>query len=262
MKTTPSLLILLLFIAFALVSFSDPYTLKRISNKDFRYEFYTVDKKIKPKKNKTYYWFKGGQIHGAQGGIAGDMLNDRFIKMFHNNQLAEQGKFKNGLRVGIWKTWYSNGVLATTQSWSNGLRSGKYFRYNETGNLVESGNYSSNLKSKKWIDFEKKDTLIYKKGIVVVKQEKLTKSENFKRKEEYNQNKESQKELKKAAYSNDLSKLATYKAIAKEKQNAKKEQKEKEKIAQKEDQANSNKPKEDSKLITFFKKIFAKKPKQ
>ena len=47
-----------------LFSFKDPYLIKRISDKEFRYEFYTIKKEVNPVKNKTYYWFKEiGRAH-------------------------------------------------------------------------------------------------------------------------------------------------------------------------------------------------------
>jgi hypothetical protein len=172
-----------------LLSFSDPYTIKRISDANFRYEFYTTQKKIKPKTNRIYYWFKGGLIHNAESGIAGELLHDKFIKMYHNNQLAEEGRFRKGLKTGLWKTWYQSGVLESNQKWSNGLRSGRYNHYDEKGNLTETGLYASNRKEGTWIDFIKKDTVAYKKGIIYVKKVKPVDEEKEAKKLKTNQEK-------------------------------------------------------------------------
>jgi hypothetical protein len=264
---------ILVFFAFTLVSFGDPYALKRISDKEFRYEFYTSEKKVNPKKNKTYYWFKGGLIHEAQGGIAGDVLDDKFVKMYHSNQLAEQGYFKNGLRVGLWKTWHQNGVLATTISYSKGLRSGEYYRYNESGNLVENGKFSSNIKTGQWTNSETKEITTYKKGIIVKQKETFTKSEKYRIKQE-NTKLENDLEAKKdLELTSDAVKLANYKAIAKEqkaiaKEKAKKEKeteattKKTERAAKKEARKQAKKePKKDTKIEIFFKSLFKKKDK-
>jgi antitoxin component YwqK of YwqJK toxin-antitoxin module len=234
---------ILIFFAFALLSFGDPYTIKRVSDKNFRYEFYTTDKKITPNKNQTYYWFKGGLIHESQGGIAGNLLNDTFIKMYHNNQLAEQGTFKNGLRVGIWKTWYTNGALATSQKWKNGLRSGKFSSFDTNGVLIESGNFISNAKTGKWINTENRDTLIYKKGLVVLENPTLNKSEKYRLKQENIKLENAKKEQQEATDAEDAAKLAAYKAQAKEEKKIKDE---------------SRKP---SKLDIFYKTLFKKKDK-
>lgn len=259
--------------ALTLVSFSDPYMLKRISDKDFRYEFYTTDKKINPKTAKTYWWFKGGLIHEAQGGIGGDLLHDKFTKMYLNNQLAEQGEFKNGLRIGLWKTWHENGVLATTQIWSGGLRCGKYFRYDENGDLVENGKFSSNLKNGKWTNTESKEIITYRKGEIVKEKEIFTKSEKYRIKQEnikLENSKETQKELEATT---DAAKLANLKAktqeekeIAKEKSKKEREAESAAKKAKKEankkarDQA-KNEPKKESKISDFFNNLFKKKNK-
>jgi hypothetical protein len=264
---------ILIFFAFVLVSFGDPYTIKRISDKDFRYEFYTTDKKVKPKTAKTYYWFKGGLIHEAQGGIAGDLLDDKFTKMYHSNQLAEQGQFKEGLRVGLWKTWHPNGVLSTTLSYSKGLRSGKYFRYDENGNLIENGKFCSDLKTGKWTNVESKEITTYKKGVIVKKKETFTKSEKYRIKQEnikLENSKDNQKELEATS---DAAKLAALKAKTKEekalaKEKAKKDSeaeaaaKKAQKAAKKEARKQAkNQPKKDYKVETFFKNLFKKKDK-
>jgi hypothetical protein len=230
-------------------------------------------KKINPKKNKTYYWFKGGLIHQAQGGIAGDVLDDKFIKMYHNNQLAEQGEYKNGLRIGLWKTWHQNGKLATTINYSNGLRCGKFSRYDQTGNLVESGKFSSDLKTGNWTNSESTEIVTYRKGIIVKQKETFTKSEKYRIKQEninLENAQQAQKELEAIA---DAVQLTNYKAKVKEdkalaKAKAKKERDTKkatqkaEKQAKKETKKQSeNGPKEALKVKTFFKNLFKKKDK-
>ncbi len=277
MKTYTIPRFITILLAFVLLSFGDPYTIKRISDKDFRYEFYTTNKKIKPKTAKTYYWFKGGLIHEAQGGIAGDLLDDKFTKMYHSNQLAEQGQFKEGLRVGLWKTWHQNGVLATTLSYSKGLRCGKYFRYDENGNLVENGKFSSDLKTGKWTNAESKEITTYKKGVIVKQKETFTKSEKYRIKHENAKLENAQEAQKELEATSDAVKLANYKAKAKEEKaianaKAKKEKEAKiasdkaEKAAKKEARKKAkeqakNEPKKDSKIEVFFKNIFKKKDK-
>jgi hypothetical protein len=175
LKTKAILLILSFFIIFLSYSFSDPYTIKRISDENFRYEFYVTDKSITPKPNKVYYWFKGGAIHSAQGGFGGDLLNDVFLKTYHSNQIAEHGTFKNGVKVGIWKTWHPNGSIESTQKWSKGLQTGMYYKYNKNSVITEKGCYENGQKQGKWYDFVKKDTTSYRNGVPITKKQKLSK---------------------------------------------------------------------------------------
>ena len=172
---------LLLLLAFLTVSFIDPYSVKRISDENYRYEFYKTSKTITPKLSKTYFWFKGGLIHNAQSGIGGELLNAKFVKMYHSNQLAEQGMFRKGLKKGLWKTWYSSGVLESIQVWSNGVRAGMFFKFNENGELVEKGRFTNNMKFGKWIDFIKKDTIVYFRDIP--KNKSISKIDKFDSKE-------------------------------------------------------------------------------
>ncbi len=196
-------ILILILISF---SFSDPYTLKRISDSDFRYEFYTTDKKIKPKSTKTYYWFKGGLIHSAQAGVAGELLNGKFTKMFHSNQLAEQGEFRNGLKIGLWRTWHANGIVETTQYWNGGLRTGLSYRYDKNGEVIEKGSFKANKKHGTWIDSIKKDTVIFKNGTIVSKKLKVSKEDKAKLKEERQKAKKSKRAEKEAEKNKKLTK--------------------------------------------------------
>jgi antitoxin component YwqK of YwqJK toxin-antitoxin module len=254
---------LLLFLSLFLVSFSDPYTIKRISDTNFRYEFYTTDKKIKIKEHKVYFWFKGGAIHNAESGIAGTLLHDKFVKMYHSNQLAEQGQFEEGLKVGLWKTWHQNGTIETTQKWKNGLKSGEYLQYDENGTLTACGKYTKGLKTGKWINFESNDTLVYKKGTIVLKKQKISKSQEYKLKEEQDKLEKSRKKAQEQETTSDLNTLESYKAATKEKEKTAKEQKtrerEKEKAARKEKKAAEKASGKESKTTTFFKSLFTKK---
>lgn len=273
MKTIILRLLFLLFFVFILTSFDDPYTIKRTSDKDFRYEFYTTDKKITPNKNKTYYWFKGGLIHEAQGGITGDLLDNKFIKMYHTNQLAEQGRFKKGVKVGVWKTWYQNGLLATVQNWNDGLRSGSYLHYDQNGILIETGRFMSNLKNGKWINVENKDTILYKKGKIIKQKETFTKSEKYRIRRDNTKLENTKETQKKLEAASDAIKLANYKAktkeenaiakeIAKNEKEVKTGTKKNEKATKKTSRKQAkNAPKKDSKIITFFKNLFKKKDK-
>ena len=184
------------------MSFQEPNYIKRISDANYRYEFYTLSKNIKPKKNRSYYWFKGGAIHSSENGVAGELIDGLFTKTNHDNQLLEQGIFKKGLKNGIWKKWHLNGKIEVRQKWSNGKMDGEYLQYNDKGNLITKGKYSNNLQTGKWIDYTKNDTTSYKKGIIVIKEKKLSKEEKLKLKEEKEKAKNNSKKIKSVKESN------------------------------------------------------------
>lgn len=182
MKSNISLLFrnIYIILIIGLVSFQDPYSIKRTSDKNFRYEFYTSSKKISTDKDKTYFWFKGGVIHEAESGFAGEVLNGSFKKFFHSNQLAEQGVYKNGLKIGLWKNWFENGKIETTQIWKSGQKNGTFIKHNSFGEIIEKGNFKKNLKHGLWINLVKKDTITYKNGSMLLKKKKLIKKEKEK----------------------------------------------------------------------------------
>lgn len=255
-----------LILAMLFLSFTDPYTIKRISDLNFRYEFYTTDKIVKPDADKMYYWFKGGLIHNAQGGTAGVLLDGKYIKMFHSNQLAEQGEFKNGIKVGLWTTWHPNGIKESTLNWKKGLRKGTYHRYNPQGELAEKGSYKKDKKEGRWIDYEKNETIIYSKGVGVVKKTKISRAEKFKLKEDAKKAEEAKKTLEASDKLKIKTDLDYYKATAKANKETKKASekvkranekalKEKEQTAQKAEKEARG----DSKTKAFLKKIFSKK---
>ena len=158
-----SLLVLLL------VSFDEPKLKKRITDKEFKYEFYVTDKSPQVKPERVYYWFKGGAIHNSESGISGELLDDVFNKFYLSNQLAEQGAFNRGLKKGAWKTWHANGTLESFQYWDEGRRNGNYKRYSDSGTLIEKGRYRANKKQGQWIDFSTNDTVVFDKGNIVPK---------------------------------------------------------------------------------------------
>ena len=97
--------ICLLLSTVLLFSFSETSLKKRISDADFRYEFYTTNKAVNPEPDRQYFWFKGGAIHNSE---YGELLHSQFQKFYHSNQLAEAGKYNNGLKEGNWKSWFKN----------------------------------------------------------------------------------------------------------------------------------------------------------
>lgn len=136
--------------------------------------------------------------------------------MYHSNQLAENGYFKNGLKTGLWKTWYTSGTLESMQYYRNGVRKGQYSHFDQNGNLTEKGKYKENLKDGLWIDLAKKDTLHYSKGIVTEKKGGWFKRK--KRQPEENTNKIKQSEEAKPGFFKRLFSKKTKKSAAEQKQ--------------------------------------------
>lgn len=246
MKTKFSIIFFLTTLAMASQSFRDPYInlKKKITDKQFRYEFYTTDKKVTPRLDISYYWFKGGAIHTTEQGVAGELLNEQFDKFFLNNQLAEKGKFKNGRKVGTWRTWHQNGMLATEAEWAGGQKNGNFKSFDENGVLIEKGLYRVDKKQGKWINYVRKDTLKYRNDKVVVKKIKKIKQQ----KEAEKAQKETKKEDKPSG--KETKKESVNKPVSDSKTKAKTQQSTK-----------TTTPNTPEKKQSFFKRIFSKKSK-
>lgn len=251
---------------FLLVSFQEPILKKRITDKDFRYEFYVTDKEPNIKSERMYYWFKGGAIHNSENGVAGELLNGAFEKFYLSNQLAEKGEFSRGLKVGQWRTWYPNGVLETTVYWNEGRKRGAYYHYSENAFLLERGRYSAGKKQGQWINFVSKDTIVFDRGEKVVKvlsPEDLAKEAKRKEnKAKKKQKREERKSEKKRAKQTEKEQKELQKTIENSKTNGKANN----------PTTTSNNKKQKSTSVTskkntevkkesFFKRLFSKKKK-
>lgn len=228
-----------------LVSFNNPLQKKKITDVNFRYEFYTTQKDATPKQGIIYSWFKAGAIHTTENGVSGELLHSSFEKFYLDNQLAEKGIFYYGQREGSWKTWHKNGALDTKQYWQDGRKHGAFFSYDTNGNLVEKGVFKKGNKNGKWINFIKKDTLQYRNGVVLIKKVKLNK-------EERKAAKAAKLELKQKQQLERINK----KEADKKARELKEKNKAQEKINKQQKKTG------DSKKPSFFKRLFAKKEKK
>lgn len=155
----------LLFVVFLLFSFANDKVQKKIiRNKNFDIHFFVSLKEKNTHKDKTYFWYKSGEVHQSFGASGGELLHLEYIKYFKTNQLAEKGSFDYGLKVGVWKQWYDNGSLKEKINWKNGEKNGTCFFYDDKGLITTSGLYKNNIKNKVWVNYIKKDTTWYKDG--------------------------------------------------------------------------------------------------
>jgi antitoxin component YwqK of YwqJK toxin-antitoxin module len=106
LKTSHFFLLIMIMFTSTMLSFTQPIYKKKITDLEFRYEFFTTTKAVEAKTDRFYFWFKAGAIHSSEFGVSGELLHGAFEKFYLNNQLAEKGKFKNGLKEGLWKTWF------------------------------------------------------------------------------------------------------------------------------------------------------------
>lgn len=63
--------------------------------------------------------------------IGPDSENYTFKRYYSNGVKSEIGRFKNGLKHGVWKTWDDAGKLTSVAHYKNGEKTGKWVIKNE-----------------------------------------------------------------------------------------------------------------------------------
>ncbi|MEO7215184.1 hypothetical protein [Mucilaginibacter sp.] len=95
--------------------------------------------------DKTYYWYGANTVHQTQGGFSGKLLNGSYKEFYLDKNLKEEGRFKAGLKDGVWKSWATGGRLVSSITWHNGVKAGKYALYNDSSLVSQSGHYRNDL---------------------------------------------------------------------------------------------------------------------
>lgn len=141
-----------------------------------------IEKKVKEKKENTYYWYSANGIHTSVGGYEGKLLQSEYSALYLDNNLAEKGFFKDGLKDGEWKKWYPNGKLMETVTYKNGQKDGLLKSYAEDGSLKSEENYKKDVLSGSVRTFENNKLVSekkFKKGVEIVKEEKEKKDNSI-----------------------------------------------------------------------------------
>ncbi|MCX6226198.1 MAG: hypothetical protein NTV01_15855 [Bacteroidia bacterium] len=67
---------------------------------------------------------------------------------------TEKGSYKAGLKDGVWKEFYADGILKNEGSYVQGSPNGRHKLYYETGKIKEEQNYRMGQKDKTWWVFD------------------------------------------------------------------------------------------------------------
>jgi antitoxin component YwqK of YwqJK toxin-antitoxin module len=129
--------------------FKSDATIKRyINTNDSIVEFNVLsfEKQVKTKAECNYNWYQSDRIQQTENGYSGKLLHGLYQVFYYPSmKLKSQGNLKNGLRNGIWKSWYQNSNLKTKNSWKKGKLNGQCFFYNEKGEIAEILNYKNGI---------------------------------------------------------------------------------------------------------------------
>jgi antitoxin component YwqK of YwqJK toxin-antitoxin module len=91
---------------------------------------------------------------------AGELILEREVVYYDNEQVKIDGGYENEQRNGEWKAWYKNGNLWSTGYYKNGKRNGKGIAYHENGKKYIEGLYRDDLRVGVWQFYDTTGTLI------------------------------------------------------------------------------------------------------
>ena len=159
----------------------------RISTSDYSIDFhYTeIGKKMKFDHDKMYYWSDRTKINKTEGAASKLLLDGDYIKYYPSGELMEKGRFDEGLKIGIWRTWEKNGDLASKEEFRRGLKWGSSVFYKQD-TIVSIPYKSGEIHGvKEWIV-----------DGTVTKSERYKRGERKKKKAQVNKGKKKEKENK------------------------------------------------------------------
>ncbi len=70
-----------------------------------------------------------------------------------NGKKHEEGYFKDGKRVGMWRAWYNTGSKWIERNYVDGKAEGPYVSFHKNGNKSQEGVNKAGKKSGKWTDW-------------------------------------------------------------------------------------------------------------
>lgn len=103
----------------------------------------------------NYHWFDANKVWTNVGGYDGFLLNGNFTVKDASGKMIRNGKFKNGLKTGIWIEWYPNGERKILNEWEYGQLDGDVFKWSPKGELISHYVYKNDMKNGKYEIFEK-----------------------------------------------------------------------------------------------------------
>ncbi len=143
----------------------------RIDSADRSYIFMITDNSRIISHTKYYYWFKSGRIHTTQGSYYGRLLHGTYKVTDTERHLLEEGKFRKGLKTGLWRTWHENGTLKSSCRRRFWLFGSDYNirEYDHKGNLIKKGYENSKRFTGYQVEWHNDSAVVvrYKKGILL-----------------------------------------------------------------------------------------------
>lgn len=91
---------------------------------------------------------------------SGELVLNREIVFYENQQKKMEGTFKKEQRDGMWKAWYENGTIWSEGEYKDGKRNGLGISYHENGKKYIEGMYSEDARVGVWHFYDTTGVLI------------------------------------------------------------------------------------------------------
>jgi antitoxin component YwqK of YwqJK toxin-antitoxin module len=84
-----------------------------------------------------------------------DLYYEKFTDAPFNGKVTgkEQGSFNNGVKDGVWVSYWGNGQLFEKGNYKNGKQEGAWVRYRETGQLRSKGDFKNGKLEGAWLAY-------------------------------------------------------------------------------------------------------------
>jgi antitoxin component YwqK of YwqJK toxin-antitoxin module len=107
--------------------------------KDGFWIFYTKKNKYKPYEKGPYEW------SNSEGSYKNGLKVGQWKSYYNDGQLCESGSYNNGIKEGLWTSYYKKGQVSKSGRFINGKKDGLWNFYDEDGRrLDQSGFYKEN----------------------------------------------------------------------------------------------------------------------
>jgi len=87
------------------------------------------------------------------------VLDGEQIEYHPNGKVKSKGTLKNGKRVGVWTSYFNNGIVQSENKYEKGILNGKTAAYYPNGNVQYMGLYIDNEKDDSWFFYLEDGTL-------------------------------------------------------------------------------------------------------
>ncbi len=105
-------------------------------NGDTVQRFTLSDARPRPRPGRFYYWRGPDRIVRAAGAYDGRLLTDDYRLTNRAGTLLVSGRFRDGLKTGLWQTWRDDGTLLSQSRWQGGRLRGRVWQYDVAGRRI------------------------------------------------------------------------------------------------------------------------------